>query len=147
MSLLFAAVFSVVSSTFAAGAPLPARTAAHDCGGENRSPELHWRNAPKGTRSFAVIMHDPDAPVPGGFYHWELYNVPASTTHLAEAHNGGGYYGPCPPSGRHHYTITVYALDIAAIAGSGHLNPPGLLAKMNGHILSRATIMGTYDAR
>ena len=81
-------------------------------------------------------MHDPDAPMPGGFYHWVVYNIPAGThalvgdAKLSPAQLGStsagkpGYYGPCPPPGpAHHYTITLYALDLAHIATDAPLTP------------------------
>src|SRR5438270_684375 len=98
------------------------------CEGNNISPELAWKNAPAGTKSLALIVHDPDAPRPGGFTHWVAYNIPASISQIAEnaPHDnklpGGGlqgkndygetgYKGPCPPSGTHHYYFYLYALD------------------------------------
>lgn len=101
-----------------------------DCQGGNISPELHWENAPAGTRAFAVTMHDLDAPTGSGLWHWVVYNIPLAVTsldsdagslsanHLPEGAVGGlsdlgirGYFGPCPPSGEYHrYIITVYAL-------------------------------------
>lgn len=101
-----------------------------DCQGGNISPELHWENAPAGTKSFAVTMYDLDAPTGSGLWHWVVYNIPVSVTSLpADAGNltagqlpqgatGGlsdlgvrGYYGPCPPAGQlHRYIITVHAL-------------------------------------
>jgi Raf kinase inhibitor-like YbhB/YbcL family protein len=100
------------------------------CHGENLSPELSWANAPAGTQSFAVTMYDKDAPTGSGFWHWVMFNIPATTTELvtdagdinkalaptdATQSNTDagqpGYTGPCPPPGApHQYLITVYAL-------------------------------------
>jgi phosphatidylethanolamine-binding protein (PEBP) family uncharacterized protein len=83
VNLLLALV--LLSSTFTNGATLPRPTGAIPCGGSGVSPELHWSNAPAGTRSFALIVHDPDAPAAGGFYHWVLYDIPPDTTTLPES--------------------------------------------------------------
>ncbi len=117
------------------------------CKGENISPALEWRNAPAGTKSFAVNVYDPDAPTGSGFWHWAVYNIPLSATGLAQgagnspatlpapAFGGsndfqdtgvtgvnGNYGGPCPPEGDkpHRYVFTVYALavdDVQTAAG------------------------------
>lgn len=106
------------------------------CTGQNLSPELHWENAPKETKAFAVTVYDLDAPTGSGFWHWVVYNIPASVTSLktdagnfsgknlpAGSVNGNndagapGYVGPCPPAGQNHrYLITVYALPEAVQA-------------------------------
>src|SRR6516162_6234285 len=106
------------SSDFSAGARLPKVLMASDCGGENRSPALTWTNAPRNAKSFALIVHDADAPIPGGFYHWVVYNLSPATQRLAgnaklssnqlgdTSAGRPGYYGPCPPPGpAHHYTL------------------------------------------
>ncbi len=163
-SLAVAAVgaqpFSLHSTTFAPGSPLP-RSTAYDrggCGGTNRSPELHWSGAPPGTRSFALVMHDPDAPVAGGWYHWLLYDIPASVTRLPEGlvkppgrsgRNSWGesaYGGPCPPPGpAHRYVFTLYALDVERLPFTG--SPPDgrtLEAALRGHVLGEARLVGLY---
>jgi len=138
-----------------AGARLPRQLMAGECGGDNRSPELEWSDTPRGAKSFALVMHDPDAPIQGGFYHWVVYNLPPGTLHLSRAvslssselgvTSAGkpGYYGPCPPPGpAHHYVVTLYALDLAQISG-GPLDGAQLQRKIAGHVLSRATLQGT----
>ncbi|HXW74441.1 MAG TPA: YbhB/YbcL family Raf kinase inhibitor-like protein [Steroidobacteraceae bacterium] len=102
------------------------------CTGGNVSPALSWSGAPAGTQSFALLMHDPDAPTGSGWWHWVVYNIPANTTSLpagagdpkkklmpAGAVQGRtdygsiGYGGPCPPPGNpHHYHVHLYALKV-----------------------------------
>jgi len=133
------------------------------CDGRNISPQLSWSGAPAGTRSFALIMHDPDAPMPGGYTHWLVYNVPSSVDRIPEnAPNqnqlpGGGiqgknsageygYTGPCPPSGTHRYYFILYALD-SALDPSAGLNKDALEKLIEGHILAKAELMGRRQAR
>ena len=147
----------LVSSAFRAGETIPAR---YTCEGENVSPELSWKEAPSASKAFALIVHDPDAPRPGGFTHWVIYNIPAGKGHLepdvpkqekipgsgTQGNNDAGkigYTGPCPPSGTHRYFIRLYALD-----GELRLEPGAthdeLLAAMKNHVLGQAELMGTY---
>ena len=130
-----AADFSVQSPTFKNGATLPT---AHvfkgfGCDGLNVSPQLSWTNAPSGTQSFAITLYDPDAPTGSGWWHWVVYNLPASTNELpagAGAADGQalpagavqgrtdygtpGFGGACPPPGDkpHRYQLTVHALKV-----------------------------------
>lgn len=147
----------VTSPAFASRGSIPKRNAAD---GDDRSPELAWSGAPDGTKSFAVICHDPDAPLvtPGtyGFVHWVLYNLPASTTHLEEAADEGtvggndfgnmGYGGPMPPEGHgvHHYFFWVIALDRELDLEPG-LTLWRLLERVEPHILGMNRIVGTYE--
>jgi Raf kinase inhibitor-like YbhB/YbcL family protein len=128
------------------------------CTGQNRSPRIQWSGAPAGTRSFAIIAHDPDAPTGVGFFHWIVANLPAHTTELAAGaamppgaiqtqtdFGQPGYGGPCPPPGEtHRYIFTVYALDVP------HLDLPatasGALTRfmLRGHTLALGRAIGTY---
>jgi Raf kinase inhibitor-like YbhB/YbcL family protein len=156
VDLLFALVLT--STTFAAGATVPNSMVAIPCGGANRSPELQWKGEPSTTRSFALILYDPDAPHPGGFYHWVLYDLPHTThaiapnTQFAANQTGRndsstlGYFGPCPPPGKlHHYIFTLYALDVDNLNPSQPFTAPDLLARMHGHILAEATYTATLE--
>lgn len=128
---------------------------AFGCSGSNISPELVWKNAPAGTKSFALQMYDPDAPTGSGFWHWTVYNIPATATGLpqgagnaatglpAPAYGGntdfmdtgatqvnGNYGGPCPPEGDkpHRYVFTLYALGVDDLQKAGQLPKTGSAA-------------------
>ena len=131
------------------------------CDGADAAPELRWAGAPDGTRSFALIVDDPDAPDPKAprmtYVHWVLYDIPAAVTSVPRggqtpsgARDGKndwkrtGYGGPCPPIGRHRYFFKLYALDAAL----GDLRMPTkaqLLAAMEGHVLAHTELLGTYQ--
>ncbi len=132
------------------------------CNGQNKSPELHWINAPAETKSFAVTMHDLDAPTGSGFWHWVIIDIPATATALprgagniaAKLAPAGslhrindtgepGYQGPCPPEGdqAHRYIITVYALKSDKTA-AGPSSPAALTAYLlNTAALAKASII------
>jgi Raf kinase inhibitor-like YbhB/YbcL family protein len=128
--------------------------------GEDVSPPLRWSDAPEGTKSFAVICHDPDAPLckPGtyGFVHWVLYDIPASVTSLSEGEgdrftNGetdfgkATYGGPMPPEGHgtHHYYFWVLALDRELDLEAG-LTMWELLERVEPHVIGMNRLVGTY---
>jgi Raf kinase inhibitor-like YbhB/YbcL family protein len=147
------------STDFAPGGVIPRTLAAVECGGGNRTPALSWTGVPNGVRSFALVMHDPDAPVPGGFYHWIVYNLPAKARMLAtdpglpwselgEASTGRqGYFGPCPPpKSKHHYVFTLYALDIERIVTRSPLTAAQLKQRIEGHVIARAALSGTASS-
>ena len=146
----------ITSTAFAAGSEIPAR---YTCEGEDLSPPLAWTGAPEGTRSFALICDDPDAPV-GTWVHWVIYNIPPDKTGLPEDvpddnllddgtkqgitdFGRPGYGGPCPPGGTHRYYFKVYALDTALDLGTG-AKKKDLLKAMEGHVLAEGQLMGKY---
>lgn len=151
-------VLSLSSSAFEAGGGIPAK---YTCRGENISPPLSWSQAPAGTSSFALIMDDPDTPR-GVFTHWVLFNLPPDSRELpksvpteGELASGAlqgkndvphqiGYFGPCPPSGVHHYRFTLYALDKTLDLAAG-ASKEQVLAAMQGHILAQDELVGTYQ--
>lgn len=138
----------------------------YDCTGANVSPALRWAGAPPHTKSFALTVWDPDAPARGGWWHWVIFDIPASaaslaagagSTHVSAAPAGSvegltsfgkpGYGGPCPPvgSGAHHYIFTLYSLDESQVAGaSGKTDGPTLKRLIAGHVLGSATITGRF---
>jgi Raf kinase inhibitor-like YbhB/YbcL family protein len=133
-------------------------------GGDNRSPALQWAGAPAATQSFALAMHDPDAPTSVGFTHWILIDLDPKLTRLdlgagAKGHSPLGslhglndfgntaYDGPAPPSGHgsHHYHFTLYALDVPRLEGAGALlTYPRFRFMLGSHVLAEATITGRY---
>jgi Raf kinase inhibitor-like YbhB/YbcL family protein len=150
------AAMTLSSSDFPPNGTIPTAFMATDCGGQNRSPALVWANAPKSVKSFALVMHDPDAPIAGGFDHWVVYNLPAGTHQLASnaklstnqlgttSRDTADYYGPCPPPGPpHHYTLTLYALDLARIETSSPLSAAQLEQRIAGHVVARAVLRAT----
>jgi Raf kinase inhibitor-like YbhB/YbcL family protein len=140
-----AAPFTLTSTSFKNGGNIEQKNAGNimGCTGESKSPALEWKNAPEGTKSFALLVHDPDAPTGGaGFWHWIVYNIPAGTTSLPEggplppgAVQGNtdmgkpGYIGPCPPPGspKHHYNFMLYPLKVEKLDV-----PPGATASYVG---------------
>jgi len=127
-----AGTFSFGSDSFKDGDTLSMKHVFNSfgCSGKNISPELHWANPPKGTKSYVLTVYDPDAPTGSGWWHWTAYNIPLTTTSLKEGEklpaSAGqgrtdfgkpGYGGPCPPPGNspHHYVFTLYAIKEAKL--------------------------------
>lgn len=151
----------IESSAFTHQGEIPSK---YTCEGEDTSPPLSWSGAPAGTKSFALIVDDPDAPDPAApkrvWVHWVMYDLGPETTSLAEgakhapagARDGQndwgktGYGGPCPPIGRHRYFHKLYALD-TVLGDKGQLKKAELEAAMKGHVLASAEIIGTYQKK
>ena len=153
---------NLLSTTFANGQPIPRDCT---CDGENRSPHLAWSEIPVDTRSFALVCDDPDAPR-GTWVHWVLYNLPSTLSALPEGVpktaalrelggawqglNSGkriGYNGPCPPpGGPHRYFFKLYALD-HLLKLDANATKADVERAMDGHTLSQAHVMGTYQRR
>lgn len=134
------------------------------CDGQNVSPELHWSDAPKGTKSFAVTVYDPDAPTGSGWWHWVVFNIPSSATSLPADfgdlsksqkinatqsitdYGKAGFGGACPPRGDkpHRYLFTVHALDVDHL----DIDPKSSAAlagyMINAHSLAKATLVSYY---
>jgi Raf kinase inhibitor-like YbhB/YbcL family protein len=145
----------ITSTAFADGQPIPEK---YTCAGSDISPPLQWTNVPAGTKSFALIADDPDAPM-GTWVHWVIYNLapaitglPGNTPQSPELPNGAkqgindfrqiGYGGPCPPPGKpHRYFFKIYALDTTLDLKSG-ATKRDLLKAMNGHALAEGQLMG-----
>ena len=136
------------------------------CDGDDISPALEWSDVPEGTRSFALIVDDPDAPDPADpkmtWVHWVLYNIPASVSSLPQGVKDAdlpqgtfqglndwkktGYGGPCPPVGEHRYFHKLYALD-TLLPDLARPTKAKLEKAMEGHILSRAELIGLYQRK
>src|SRR6516225_7568433 len=135
------------------------------CSGENISPELYWENVPEGTKSFALTMYDPDAPTGSGFWHWVVFDIPASTTEMAAgagnlskglAPTGSiqsmtdfgqpGYGGPCPPVGHgiHQYLITLYALKVDKLGLDKTASPAYVGFNLYANSIAKASIIMYY---
>lgn len=131
------------------------------CSGGNVSPELHWANAPKNTKSFAIVCHDPDAPKENGWYHWLVVNIPSNINSIKKGgkidnsletitdFNSSGYNGACPPKnhGIHHYNFTIYALDIETIDVDKNTKPIEVEAKIKSHAIAKAAIVGLFERK
>jgi Raf kinase inhibitor-like YbhB/YbcL family protein len=149
----------LTSTNFVNQGAIPAR---YTCSGEDISPALIWSDGPSGTKSFALIVDDPDAPDPANprmtWVHWVLYNIPASTGALAEGikklpegtmeglndWKETGYRGPCPPIGRHRYYHKLYALD-TVLPDLKTPTKAKLEKAMEGHVLAKAELIGMYQ--
>jgi Raf kinase inhibitor-like YbhB/YbcL family protein len=128
----------------------------HTGDGEDVSPELMWSGAPDGTRAFAIVVHDPDAPLVDGFTHWVAYTIPGDADMLPEGGGAAvqgtnsmgntGFNGPAPPPGHgsHHYYFWIYALDEDLHLEPG-LDRRALLAAIEDHVIEQARLVGTFS--
>jgi len=150
----------IKTEAFPQGGDVPTQ---YTCDGQNFSPPLHWYNPPQATKSFALIMDDPDAPL-GGWIHWVVYGIPGALHQLEEGvpkletladgskqgitdFHRPGYEGPCPPPGNpHRYYFKLYALDTLLDLPANQTKAK-LLEVMAGHILAEARLMGRYQRK
>lgn len=147
------AKLDVTSTAIQDGGPIPAR---YTCDGDGQSPPLSWGEPPAGTKSFALVVDDPDAPS-GTFRHWGVYDIPASARSLGagqsiggQAVNGfgkSGYGGPCPPKGHgpHHYRFKLYALDIARLGLTSDARVEKVESEGQKHAIGQGQITGIYE--
>ena len=153
--------FRLASNAFAPGGDIPL---THTCEGDDVSPPLSWSGAPGGTRSFTLIVDDPDAPDPAApkrvWAHWVLYNIPAAMHGLRQGLSARtlpkgaleglndskriGWEGPCPPIGRHRYFFKLYALD-TLLPDLKHPTKAALEKAIEGHVLAKAELIGHFQ--
>ncbi|MEL6918742.1 MAG: YbhB/YbcL family Raf kinase inhibitor-like protein [Bacteroidota bacterium] len=138
------------------------------CTGKNRSPQLSWKNAPEGTKSFAITMYDPDAPTGSGWWHWVVFDIPSDINDMKEGagtitsnlapegsiqsitdYGVSGYGGPCPPEGHglHQYIITVYALKTDTLNLNENTNPAVVGYYLWNNTLAKASIITYYQRK
>ena len=159
-----ALALTLSSTAFTGHGTLPQR---FTCKGAGVSPPLQWHGAPEGTRGYALIVTDPDAPDPDHppthtYIHWVVAYMPASVGHLNESQSGHmpagtrqginstgktGYTPPCPPAGLHHYIFTLYALDTDTSLTGPEPDRSELLHALDGHVLARTELVGTFRHR
>jgi hypothetical protein len=159
-------VFTLSSPDFKDGERLPRKNAGNNkanpnCVGENVSPTLNWANPPAGTRSYALLMIDPEGRPPGGVIHWVAYGIPVAVTGFAEGEVSkpsekyvGGigtnkfstYTGPCTPAGPlHHYTFTLMATDLDPKALKEGMTRDEVIKELDGHVKSATGLIGTFS--
>ena len=159
-------VFTLSSSSFKDGERLATKNAGNNktnpnCVGENVSPTLSWANPPEGTKSFALMMFDPEGRPPGGVSHWVAYGIPASVTGFAEGevskpsdkYVGGqstmklsSYFGPCtPPGPLHHYTFTLIATDLEPAALKEGMTREEVIKALDGHAKGATGLISTFS--
>ncbi|WP_210186496.1 YbhB/YbcL family Raf kinase inhibitor-like protein [Phyllobacterium sp. CL33Tsu] len=152
-------------SSFGSDQPIPL---PHVADGDNASPKLTWNGGPDGTKSFVIIVDDPDAEKPKPFVHWLAYDIPATTAELREglptdpvlsfpkdmkqginSSGSSGYTGPKPPFGdpAHHYHFQLFALDLATLDLEPGSKRDAVLKAMAGHVLAEGQIVGTYERK
>lgn len=150
----YAMAFTLTTSAWHANAFVPKQ---YTCDGSNISPPLSWNNSPAGTKSFVLIMNDPDASA-GTWTHWMLFNIPATTLNFPEnlqqlpqgtlaGKNSWGharYEGPCPPDHEHRYVFNLYALDTQLELKTGS-NLAALQKAMQGHVIDTAVLRSRYN--
>jgi Raf kinase inhibitor-like YbhB/YbcL family protein len=148
-----AARMSLTSGAFKDGQPIPAQ---FTCDGANQAPPLQWSEPPQGTKSFALVIDDPDAPS-GTFRHWGVFDIAPSVRSIGGGQRAGteatndfgkpGYGGPCPPKGNgpHHYHFKTFALDVASLGRRPDAHVSDVEREAEKHAVGRAELIGTYE--
>lgn len=163
-SLAFGGNFTLESDTLKGQLTKAEEFGGFGCSGKNISPELHWTNAPEGTKSFAVTVYDPDAPTGSGWWHWLVVNIPADAKGIAANASAehklpkgaletmtdygfSGFGGACPPKGHgpHAYIFTVYALDTDKLDLNDKSDSAMVGYNINAHTIQKATVVSYYQ--
>ena len=146
---------SLSSDAFQNGQPIPSR---YTCDGADQTPTLHWADPPAGTKSFALVIDDPDAPS-GTFRHWGVFDIPASARSIGGNEKAGtevsndfgkpGYGGPCPPKGHgpHHYHFKLFALDVDRLDVSPNAKVVDVESAAQRHAIAQGELIGTYERK
>jgi|SRR3954447_12940999 Raf kinase inhibitor-like YbhB/YbcL family protein len=146
---------NLTSDAFANGQPIPNE---YSCDGANHSPALKWGEAPEGTKSFALVIDDPDAPS-GTFRHWGVYDIPASAraidagqrlgTEVRNDKGTSGYTGPCPPPGHgvHHYHFKLFALDVDRLDLGTEAKVADVETQAAKHAIAQGELVGTFERK
>ncbi len=149
------AKLSLTSSAFQDGQPIPTE---YSCDGADQAPRLSWGEPPPGTKSFALVIDDPDAPS-GTFRHWGVFDIPASArsigggqrigTEVANDFGKAGYGGPCPPRGHgpHHYHFKLFALDIGSLGLARDVKVLDVENAAQEHAIAQGELVGTYERK
>jgi Raf kinase inhibitor-like YbhB/YbcL family protein len=147
------ATLGMTSDAFRNGQPIPAK---YTCDGANQTPTLHWGDPPPGTKSFALVVDDPDAPH-GTFRHWGVYDIPATARTIGATEHAGtevkndmgkpGYSGPCPPKGHgaHHYHFKLFALDVEKLGLGANAKVADVENAAMQHAIGEGELVGTYE--
>ncbi|MEZ5017076.1 MAG: YbhB/YbcL family Raf kinase inhibitor-like protein [Flavipsychrobacter sp.] len=160
--------FTLSSKNLGGTATTVEEFAGFGCKGENKSPQLSWINAPEGTKSFAITMYDPDAPTGSGWWHWLVFDIPASVNELVAGagdialdlapkgavqsitdYGSKGYGGPCPPQGHgwHQYIITVHALKTDKLGVDENTNAAIVGFNIWANTIAKASIVTYYQRK
>jgi Raf kinase inhibitor-like YbhB/YbcL family protein len=145
----------LASNAFQDGQPIPTQ---FTCDGADQTPMLHWSDPPAGTRSFALVIDDPDAPS-GTFRHWGVFDIPASERSIGGGEKVGtevmndfgkpGYGGPCPPRGHgpHHYHFKLFALDVDGLPLHSSAKVADVESEARKHAIGEGELVGTYERK
>ena len=145
----------LTSDAFKDGQPIPAQ---YTCDGAGQTPTLHWSEPPADTKSFALVIDDPDAPS-GTFGHWGVFDIPSSARSIGSSGRTGtevgndfgkpGYGGPCPPKWHepHHYHFRLFALDVSSLGLTADSKVSDVEREAQKHAVAKGELIGTYERR